>query len=155
MKKRTSFLLILALLFAYGVAFAKNTKPVEVENNASDPVPVIAVSEPMQHDLASGTFIVPTDRYLIIKYVSGHCQMNEGYDILRFYINTGLTENRMRNIFVPVYVGIHNSINRYAFSQRTYIYCPPGSEVTYGWETSNPVLTVNNLVISGDLVPIP
>jgi len=132
--------------------------PVIVNNPDSQPVPVnvvnSAVSEPMQHDLASDAFIVPTDRLLIIKYVSGNCYMTAGYQILKFFIGTGPAENRMRNHFVPVFMGNHSGDDNFSFSQQTYIYAPPGSTVNYGWATSNPTLHIFDLVISGDLVPI-
>ena len=113
-----------------------------IANTEASPVPVnvvnSAVSEPMQHDLVSGAFIVPTDRLLIIKYVSGNCYMTEGFHILKFFIGTGPAENRMTNHFVPVFIGNWGGDDYFSFSQQTYIYAPSGSTVNYGWGTSNP-----------------
>ena len=81
--------------------------------------------------------------------------MTEGYYILVFSIVTGPTENRMKNHFVPVLIVNAVGDDYFSFSQQTFIFAPPGSTVNYSYLTSHPSLHVRNLVISGDLVPIP
>ncbi len=142
---------------------ATRSTPVTVVNTGAEPVPVTVLDtpapEPMHHNLADeSTYTVPPDRHLIIKYVSGWFSMTEGFDILRFDIRTTAPDGTtIATNFLPVSSPAPggSTLDYFTLSQETYIYAPAGSLVSRTTLTSNPLLDIHNLVITGELVPIP
>ena len=150
----------LGLLFLFaivsGTFAAPRSTPVTVVNGEGEPVPVAQAPEAIQHDLATGPFVVPSDRSLIIKFVSGRVALSDSSKILDSRISyAGPDTTDIRNHIYPTFLVNDAGVNIYLLNQGTYIVVPPDAEVRYGWTTRGAALDVRVLMINGDLVPVP
>lgn len=148
---------------AFAESAAGPVTPVEVVNNVNDPVPVTGMvtvgnfgEEPFQETLtgANDELTVPTDRRLVIKYVSGQASNATACRLARVTVETRVRERNVAHSFIPTQTAVAASgALIYVISQETSLSADPGTIVRLNFSvtTELPCAPFVSVAISGHL----
>lgn len=146
-----------------------------IVNPTAAPVPVKVVDEaarePFQKSLSingstdNSTFTVPTNRRLVIEFVTAHFGEPVDVKIVLVKLTTQLTTGSaaLNHFFVPHFQGTRQggginqfTTDEYAVSQQARIYAGPGTQVKFAFDLSvqSPTFRSGSMTISGYLEPV-
>jgi hypothetical protein len=99
------------------------------------PLPVVdarLVRTPVQYNFSPEyqDYVVPSDKRLVIEFVSGTCEVEAPGRTTAGYIRTTVGSLTIAHAFVPVFTASTADTNILVFSQSTRLYADPGTELS-------------------------